>query len=137
LYDATIFGLTVYKTLKIGRTYRRTMVNILLRDGSLYFGIIGVGNLVNILVLLFGWPSIRGILATYMNVLASTCSARLMLNIRDPNIRLPPSTLDTPGSSGIFVSTIVHAPAVDEALEQDDIELVPTHGLRPKTRFSA
>jgi len=34
IFDAMIFGLTVYKTLKIGRTHRRTMVDILLRDGQ-------------------------------------------------------------------------------------------------------
>jgi len=128
LFDAMIFGLTIYKTLQIGRTYRRTMVDILLRDGSMYFGIMGTGNLVNFLVLLVGGPVTRGVLAPYLNALASICSARLMLNIRDPKVQWLSrhTTLDTPGPSGLILSTIVERgpTAMDEKLDENDVELV-------------
>jgi len=38
VFDACIFGLTLYKTLQIGRTNRRTLVDVLLQDGAMYFG---------------------------------------------------------------------------------------------------
>lgn len=34
VFDACIFGLTLYKTLQIGRTNRRTLVDVLLQDGQ-------------------------------------------------------------------------------------------------------
>jgi hypothetical protein len=34
VFDSVIFGMTLYKTLKIGRFGRRTLVDVLLRDGE-------------------------------------------------------------------------------------------------------
>jgi len=140
LFDAMIFGLTVYKTLKIRRTHRRTMVDILLRDGCMYFAVMSAMTLSNILFLLLGGLFTRGLLVTYTNTLASICSARLMINVRDPKIQWTSpqaGTLSASNSSGPVVSTIVDAgpTPLDETLRQDDIELGATKATKNNNRY--
>jgi len=144
LLDAMIFALTLHKTLKIGRIGGRTMADLLLRDGSAYFAIMSTATLCNVLTFFLGGPFTRGITTTYTNVLASVCSTRLMLNLRDPKLRLPSSTRttsDTSRSSGYFVSTVLDIghTSIEERVqrleEENEIELVSRNERQPRIRF--
>ncbi|KAF7289753.1 hypothetical protein MIND_01348900 [Mycena indigotica] len=87
VFDTMIFFLTLGRVL-----YRRSitprssmdLLSILLRDGAIYFGVMVMSNLANILTFVLGTPYTRGIATTFTNILASILISRLMLNLRDP-----------------------------------------------------
>ncbi|KAJ7065710.1 hypothetical protein C8F01DRAFT_1249282 [Mycena amicta] len=98
-FDCTIVVLTLYRTIShrhlVRTAYMRHpnshhssyykdggLVDLLLRDGSLYFAIFTLSNLANILTFVLGGSLTRGILNTFTNVLASVMISRLMLNLR-------------------------------------------------------
>ncbi|KAJ7744587.1 hypothetical protein B0H16DRAFT_1724457 [Mycena metata] len=118
VYDSTIFLLTLYKVFGRHRANGLDLFTVLLRDGvafslsssgrasdafvlgSLYFGVMVMSNLANILTLVIGNPDSRGIATTFTNIISSVMIARLMLNLRDPVLthmsgRLPQSTTTT------------------------------------------
>ncbi|KAJ7050357.1 hypothetical protein C8F01DRAFT_1377773 [Mycena amicta] len=87
-FDTMIFLLTLGRVL-----YRRgrprngntmDLLSILLRDGAIYFGVMVMSNLGNILTFALGTPYTRGIATTFTNILSSIMISRLMLNLRDP-----------------------------------------------------
>ncbi|KAF8072078.1 hypothetical protein FPV67DRAFT_1483845 [Lyophyllum atratum] len=49
LFDILIFSMTVYKSLRRSPARDRTLLHILLRDGAIYFGIMAIVGLANIL----------------------------------------------------------------------------------------
>ncbi|KAJ7342865.1 hypothetical protein DFH08DRAFT_811200 [Mycena albidolilacea] len=100
---AQIFLLTLYKVFTRHPPNGTDLATVLLRDGSVYFGVMLLSNLANIatfvvsefnqcsVVALFliralqlGAPYIRGIVTTFTNIISSVMITRLMLNIRDP-----------------------------------------------------
>ncbi|KAJ7129076.1 hypothetical protein C8R46DRAFT_1236673 [Mycena filopes] len=86
VFDAMIFSLTVYKALRHDvRT--GSLFSVLFRDGSLYFGIMIASNAVNIGTYTMGGPILSGSGTTMTNALSSVMISRLMLNLRNPNIR--------------------------------------------------
>ncbi|KAJ7774032.1 hypothetical protein B0H16DRAFT_1510809 [Mycena metata] len=82
VFDCMIFLLTLYKVLH--RPRGADLLTVLLRDGSIYFGVIVMSNLFNILTFVLGSPYTRGIATTFTNIISSILITRLMLNIRDP-----------------------------------------------------
>jgi len=92
VFDCMIFLLTLYKAL----THRSTeihLLTVLLRDGSIYFGVMVVCNVSNILTFVFGGPYTRGVAATFTNIISSIMISRLMLNLRDPALSRWPGRL--------------------------------------------
>ncbi|KAJ7053154.1 hypothetical protein C8F01DRAFT_554855 [Mycena amicta] len=94
LFDVMIFVLTLYRTL-IGVTGGRRvrlsgmhLVSVLMRDGCLYFGVMVLCNVGNILTFALGGPFTRGILNTFTNIISSIMISRLMLNLRDPAVSI-------------------------------------------------
>ncbi|RPD77000.1 hypothetical protein L226DRAFT_521662 [Lentinus tigrinus ALCF2SS1-7] len=85
VFDFVVFVLTLYRVLKIGRKWRGSLFTLMLRDGTLYFGVLFVCHLANILTCLVAQPVFRGITVTTTNVLATSLITRLMLHIRDPD----------------------------------------------------
>ncbi|TFK82398.1 hypothetical protein K466DRAFT_603726 [Polyporus arcularius HHB13444] len=83
VFDFVVFVLTLYRVLKVGRKWRGSVFTLMLRDGTLYFGVLFVCHLGNILTCLLAQPAYRGITVTTTNVIATSLIARLMLNIRD------------------------------------------------------
>ncbi|KAF8189492.1 hypothetical protein K438DRAFT_1832686 [Mycena galopus ATCC 62051] len=83
-FDCLIFFLTLYRALS--RRYRTglLLLNVLLRDGSLYFGVVLISNVSNISTFVFGGLYTRGVLTTFTNIVSSILISRLMLNIRNP-----------------------------------------------------
>ncbi|TFK41785.1 hypothetical protein BDQ12DRAFT_720597 [Crucibulum laeve] len=84
VFDSLVFGMTLYKSLTLPRRRGINLLSVLLRDGSLYFGVIVASNLANILTFLLGGPYTRGVMTTFTNIMSSVLISRLMLNLRDP-----------------------------------------------------
>ncbi|VDC07452.1 unnamed protein product [Peniophora sp. CBMAI 1063] len=79
VFDIVIFGLTVYRTLRIGRG---RLTTILFRDGSLYFVALFCVNLGNILTLLLASEALSACATTFTNVVSASLITRIMLNLR-------------------------------------------------------
>ncbi|CAL1708992.1 unnamed protein product [Somion occarium] len=133
IFDTLIFSLTLYKAFAVERGGRRTLFDILFRDGAVYFGCMAIANLSNIITFVISKPLVKGISTTFTNVLATTLMSRLMLNIRDPkllreqhadwsNSARPSTTLAT---SIPFISTI-YPSAGDITTSSEATE--PQHG---------
>ncbi|KAJ7245668.1 hypothetical protein B0H12DRAFT_1235779 [Mycena haematopus] len=85
-FDCTIFLLTLYKAFSRFRAPGLDLVTVLLRDGSIYFGVILLVNLSNILTFVVAGPYARGAPTTLANAISSVMITRLMLNLRDPSL---------------------------------------------------
>ncbi|KAJ7773826.1 hypothetical protein B0H16DRAFT_1510119 [Mycena metata] len=86
VFDVMIFSLTVYKAMKHGvRT--GSLFSVLFRDGSLYFSVMIASNAINIGTYTMSGPILSGCMTTMTNALSSVVISRLMLNLRNPNIR--------------------------------------------------
>ncbi|KAL4066245.1 hypothetical protein V8B97DRAFT_1103428 [Scleroderma yunnanense] len=119
VFDLMIFLLTILRSLRFWNTGSRSLINILLRDGSLYFAcvkgcfsrgsmttdkifrVMCAVNVVNITVLSVGANSTKAIPSNITNVFSSMMIARLMLNLRDPKI--------AESTSGISLHPLSHA----------------------------
>ncbi|KAI0249758.1 hypothetical protein BJV78DRAFT_1283739 [Lactifluus subvellereus] len=88
LFDAFIFVLTVMRTVKICREHNMAinlpgmgLLDILLRDGAIYFAIMGLANLANILAFYFARPPLRTMFTTPASCISVTLCSRLVLNL--------------------------------------------------------
>ncbi|KIO05191.1 hypothetical protein M404DRAFT_25802 [Pisolithus tinctorius Marx 270] len=85
VFDTLIFGLTAYKTFKVGiRSIvhsKPKLVVLLLRDGAIYFAIVAMANLANILSFYVAPEHLKGGLSTISICTAVTMVSRLMLNL--------------------------------------------------------
>ncbi|KAI0351649.1 hypothetical protein OH77DRAFT_1523985 [Trametes cingulata] len=90
VFDAAVFILTLFQALRIGRTWSGGYLRVMFRDGTIYFGVLFVCYLSNILAyarkLSTAKPVRKGISTSITNVLSTTLATRLMLNIRDPDL---------------------------------------------------
>ncbi|KAJ6600299.1 hypothetical protein DFH09DRAFT_594015 [Mycena vulgaris] len=119
-----VFLLTLYRVFGRHRVNGLDLFTVLLRDGSIYFGVMVVSNLANILTLVIGNPYSRGIATTFTNVISSIMINRLMLNLRDPVLthmsgRLTQNTTTT-GNNWFVGDTVAGGSPVLDTL---DIEL--------------
>ncbi|KAF7300798.1 hypothetical protein MKEN_01305400 [Mycena kentingensis (nom. inval.)] len=126
VFDCTIFLLTLWRGLRRylyadrGRRRREQLVEVLLRDGSIYFGVILLSTIANIITFVIAEPYARGILTTFTNVISTTMISRLMLNLRDPALVSPgPRSPSVSGgwsemhersttSAGMFTTSDIH-----------------------------
>jgi len=68
LYDSMLFVMTLHKAYKARYELRLeglSMVAIILRDGSIYFGVMAFANLINISTFYYPDPFLRGALCTF------------------------------------------------------------------------
>ncbi|KAH9972500.1 hypothetical protein BGW80DRAFT_375384 [Lactifluus volemus] len=95
LYDIVIFSLTLYKAFTIGRG--GCLFDVMVRDGTMYFSVLSIMNLGNILMFRFAPPSLKNSTSTSTNVLSTTLVSRLVLNVREQNSALAgvPTTVET------------------------------------------
>ncbi|KAJ7245637.1 hypothetical protein B0H12DRAFT_1127396 [Mycena haematopus] len=84
VFDCMIFLLTLSRVFSARRN--STILTILLRDGSIYFGVMVLSNLSNILTFVFGTEYTRGIATTFTNIISSVMLSHLMFNLRDPKL---------------------------------------------------
>ncbi|KAJ7131497.1 hypothetical protein C8R43DRAFT_1133724 [Mycena crocata] len=115
VFDCLIFFLTLYRALSQRHRTRLPLLTVLLRDGSVYFGVMVISNLSNILTFLFGGPYTRGVATTFTNIISSLMISRLMLNLRDPSLSTisnrsgcDPTSRDTMFSTYLTPSTAGH-----------------------------
>ncbi|KAI0071348.1 hypothetical protein K474DRAFT_1712536 [Panus rudis PR-1116 ss-1] len=81
-FDFVIFALTLFKRLRVGRTIKDTLLSLMIRDGTLYFGFLTCLYIVNLISILKYRVIVE--ISTLINAVATTLVSRLMLNIRDP-----------------------------------------------------
>ncbi|CAK5272467.1 unnamed protein product [Mycena citricolor] len=112
IFDCMIFFMTLWKAVRFsfrGRENSGTLLHVLVRDGSMYFGLMAIANAVNIGTYTMGGPIMSGAVTTGVNILSSVLVSRLMLNIRDP--RLPFRSSGSRGGARDLSSTSTHAGA--------------------------
>ncbi|KAJ7177068.1 hypothetical protein C8R46DRAFT_1346949 [Mycena filopes] len=86
-FDTLIFGLTLYHGIamrrKLGSHSPMALHQIILRDGILYFGVLVISNLANVLTLVGNddSPILPGTFATLGNCISITMMSRMMLNL--------------------------------------------------------
>ncbi|KAJ7488191.1 hypothetical protein FB451DRAFT_1226641 [Mycena latifolia] len=125
VFDCTIFLLTLYRALTKPSSHGYNLLTVLLRDGSIYFGVMVMLTLSNILTFIYGGLYTRGLPTTFINVISSLMITRLMLNLRDPALssmlgRSGNTTLTGPALFSTYVAS--NAP-VGDPNQCTDIEL--------------
>ncbi|KAF8890470.1 hypothetical protein BD779DRAFT_1671403 [Infundibulicybe gibba] len=87
VYDSIIFALTLVKTWREGRNVaidkRLPVITLFLRDGAIYFAVMALANLANILTFYFCGPFLRGGLSTFSSSISVTMMSRFMLNLHE------------------------------------------------------
>ncbi|KAH9954778.1 hypothetical protein BC827DRAFT_927016 [Russula dissimulans] len=81
VFDSAVFSLTVYKAFTMGRGI--PLLDVIVRDGTMYFLVLFIMNLANIFILLYSAPLLRSSTAILVNVLSITLVSRLVLNLRE------------------------------------------------------
>ncbi|KAL7278595.1 hypothetical protein ACG7TL_007596 [Trametes sanguinea] len=118
VFDGTVFILTLMQVMKIRQSWSSGgYFHIMLRDGCIYFGVLFICYLSNILAYavakvrsyhtMFGYlrvvddtstmnlqPIHKGVSTSITNVMSSTLITRFMLNIRDPQLNERPRALE-------------------------------------------
>ncbi|KDQ22140.1 hypothetical protein PLEOSDRAFT_163045 [Pleurotus ostreatus PC15] len=85
VFDSVIFFATLGRTFYLYHTTKRntsTLIELIMRDGIIYFAVIFVANLVTVLIFLFAPPDIKAINASFSTLITSLMVSRLMLNLR-------------------------------------------------------
>ncbi|EIN09106.1 hypothetical protein PUNSTDRAFT_120530 [Punctularia strigosozonata HHB-11173 SS5] len=95
-FDCIIFALTAARSIQhtklkvfLPGTRPRdsdALFTVLIRDGAVYFAVLTLSSLANILSFVLLSPALRGVLTIPTNVLAASLISRLMINVRDPRI---------------------------------------------------
>ncbi|KAF8486494.1 hypothetical protein JB92DRAFT_3024612 [Gautieria morchelliformis] len=81
--DACIFVLTIWRTVRYRRKLgRMTTMDIILRDGILYFFVIFSANLMNSLIYFLAPEDLKAVGASFSQLLTATMISRLQLNLR-------------------------------------------------------
>ncbi|KAJ3519650.1 hypothetical protein NMY22_g13104 [Coprinellus aureogranulatus] len=85
--DTVVFGLTLYKTLRIyhvqlGKRRPMSLFVLIVRDGIIYFGVIFAANLANVLVFMLAEDGIKSINASFSTLITSLMVSRLILNLK-------------------------------------------------------
>ncbi|KIK56412.1 hypothetical protein GYMLUDRAFT_247913 [Collybiopsis luxurians FD-317 M1] len=73
--------LKAYKTHHELRPLRIPLVEIIIRDGSWYFGVMAIVNAINISTFYYPSPYARGALAAFASSMSATLMSRLMFNL--------------------------------------------------------
>ncbi|KAI6158557.1 hypothetical protein EDD17DRAFT_1002047 [Pisolithus thermaeus] len=121
LFDVVVFGLTFWRSVHSRTPGQKNVSDVLLRDGSLYFAVMSVANIGNIIALLVASDNVKDVTPGFTNIVSATLISRLMLNLRDPSVSVPaaasfpplsrPSAFaSTRGSPGVETTTTAQYP---------------------------
>ncbi|KAL5478612.1 hypothetical protein ACEPAI_2797 [Sanghuangporus weigelae] len=116
VYDAAVFFLTLRKALQIWKLGSSRLFQILIRDGSIFFFVMTMANLSNVLVLILAPPFLKDVCTTFTSGISVTMVSRLMLNIQNPILLEEPITRSYCGTPE--VGTLV------ANLAEDDTQLI-------------
>ncbi|GAW06807.1 hypothetical protein LENED_008757 [Lentinula edodes] len=83
-FSDTQFGLSV--DWNIYGYISRGIGTVVMRDGLMYFGIITLATLANILAFALGTEFTKGLLPIFSNIISSVMMSRLMLNLREDHL---------------------------------------------------
>ncbi|KAN0134577.1 hypothetical protein V8E53_007723 [Lactarius tabidus] len=78
--DTAVFVLLLYKTIRIGRGVR--ILDTIMRNATIYYSILCLANLSNILILRFASPALRTSTIALTNALSCTLISRAILDLR-------------------------------------------------------
>ncbi|KAG2340862.1 hypothetical protein BDR05DRAFT_495510 [Suillus weaverae] len=87
IFELLIFILTVYRIcktiglLRLSLFTRSNVIDIIFHDGAIYFGVMTLINIPNILTYYSGSVNTRGSLATFTSSMSATLISRLVLNL--------------------------------------------------------
>jgi len=81
VFDMLVFILTVYKSLLLRRASGMNLLILMLRDGSMYFCVMIISNLANMLTFVYGDLFTRGVATTFTNA-----SVRLLTEVSTTEI---------------------------------------------------
>ncbi|KAH8836158.1 hypothetical protein DL96DRAFT_1703090 [Flagelloscypha sp. PMI_526] len=147
IYDLNIIVLTLYRsrqaTFQYGVRHKVPLVQLIVRDGSVYFCVMLFANLANILTFYLASARIRGGLSTFASAVSVSMMSRLMINLHknashilDPTSQQPPNVthtlnfhLKTQVSDGLDSATMERTEALD-----DDVEIFQVVGRTPCER---
>ncbi|VDB99454.1 unnamed protein product [Peniophora sp. CBMAI 1063] len=90
LFDLVIFLLTALRAFRVWKAGR--IVQVVLRDGVIYFCALSGANIINIVVLLVATPLLKTTFSSMTNIISVVLISRLMLNLRSD---LTPSSAPT------------------------------------------
>ncbi|EIW60023.1 uncharacterized protein TRAVEDRAFT_70524 [Trametes versicolor FP-101664 SS1] len=88
-FDTTIFILTLVQALRMRHMFPGRLLEIMFRDGTVYYGFMVAANVSNISTFLItrsGSP-LKGLDTTLTNVLSTTLASRIILNLRNPALQ--------------------------------------------------
>ncbi|KAJ7877425.1 hypothetical protein B0H14DRAFT_3436126 [Mycena olivaceomarginata] len=124
--DLLIFAFTLLRGLMHWwhENYHSPFVNCFVLDGSVYFCVIAVVDVANILVYYFGDPFFAGNLAWLASALSAVFMARLILNMRE-----------VANTDGITVGDV--ASEDTNTVEWNDIDGIPMEYIRGHVRNGA
>ncbi|KAL4073414.1 hypothetical protein J3A83DRAFT_4370705 [Scleroderma citrinum] len=111
-FDVIVLTMTLWRSLRIRKWGNRALLDVLIRDGVLYFVVMCVANVGNITALLVCRTATGKVaMVGFTNSISVTMISRLMLNLRDPEITAS-SRLITPTNlrdGTLLVTTVVSA----------------------------
>jgi len=147
IFDSLIFILTVLKTYNGRRrhhliTLRRiNIVSLVLRDGAIYYVVMVLANLANILTFYLARPMLRGCLTSFASCISVTMMSRLMLNLHSVASAGILSTLPTSDtSSGVrFTSRAPDSLPFTTHSKDTDFEMqttVPTQSFQGGAEYT-
>ncbi|KAH9026648.1 hypothetical protein EDB84DRAFT_1563667 [Lactarius hengduanensis] len=123
VFDSAIFSLTLYKAITMGRGIR--LLDVIVRDGAMYYSALFIMNLTNILILLFAPPLLKNSTTSITNVLSITLVSRLMLNLRAQSTTQPglPSSIESERRFQAALPTPPRLPMTGSgySIKQDDM----------------
>ncbi|KAI0310715.1 hypothetical protein OF83DRAFT_1178264 [Amylostereum chailletii] len=139
-FDLLIFGLTIHRTLRsqfdnCRRRRLRTpsgglgLVDLMFRDGAIYFIVMALANISNILTFYFASPALKGVLSTFASCISITMMSRLMLNLHEA----ASSHRAFAGTSGVVSIHMMFASEFNSHSESgdEDTRNIGTWGTRP------
>ncbi|TCD63149.1 hypothetical protein EIP91_005908 [Steccherinum ochraceum] len=106
VFDAIVFSLTIRQRSRSGRSRGDGLFALVVRDGTIYFGVLSVLYTIDILTFLLTNTVHKGIIVVYTNVFSSILMNRMMLNIRNPRNLSGPTSVTVATSIGVFSSVL-------------------------------
>ncbi|KAF8194316.1 hypothetical protein K438DRAFT_2017416 [Mycena galopus ATCC 62051] len=114
--DILVFSLTVRRAFIQRRTsplYAGSLMQRMANDGSMYFGIIGLANLANVLTFYLGDILISGFLSWFSTNLSVALLSRLMLNLHEAGATRIDTELNTADLESIRFTVLRTGTTVD------------------------
>lgn len=78
--DTTVFALLLYETVRVGRGVR--LLDTMMRNATVYYSILSLVNLSNILMLRYASPGLRTSTIALTNALSCTLISRIIFDLR-------------------------------------------------------